>query len=122
MTTSTEGAGMRTRLFAVSAVLVALLAIAANCGAPAAPAPPAAVTFKATSTLDGKTVLPRHLRWVASTTLPASQVATVSFLIDGTVRWVETEPPYVYSNNDGNGHFGYLVTTWLTPGQHRFTV
>jgi hypothetical protein len=112
---------MRTRLLAVAAVLISLPAIAANYSAAVANATPAAATFKATSTLDGKTVLPRHLRWVASTTLPAAQVKEVSFLIDGKVRWIETEPPYVYSGAD-NGHIGYLVTTWLSPGRHRFAV
>lgn len=113
---------MRIRLLAAAAIPISLVAIAVDRGASSVAAAPAAATFKAASTLDGKTVLPRHIRWVASTTLPASQVATVSFLIDGRVHWVETEPPYVYSNNEGNGHFGYLVTTWLTPGEHRFTV
>jgi hypothetical protein len=113
---------MRTRLLAVAATLVSLLAIAANCGASAVAATPAAATFKATSTLDGKTVLPRHIRWIAETTLPASQVVKVSFLIDGKTRWTETAPPYVYSGNQGTGHIGYLVTSWLTPGRHRFTV
>jgi hypothetical protein len=113
---------------AVAAVLLSLVAITAGCGAsgttatPAVTATPAAATFNATSTLDGKTVLPRHLRWVGSSTLPASQVANVSFLIDGKVHWVETAPPYVYSTNQGEGHYGYLVTSWLKPGQHRFTV
>jgi hypothetical protein len=113
---------MRARLLAVSAVLASLVVIAVDRGASSMAATPAAASFTATSTLDGKTVLPRHLRWLGSTTLPASQVAQVSFLIDGKVHWTETAPPYAYSGNQGAGHVGYLVTTWLTPGRHRFTV
>jgi hypothetical protein len=41
----------------------------------------------------------------------------VEFLIDGKVLWAERDAPYTYSD-DG----GYLVTSWLTPGKHRFTV
>ena len=69
------------------------------------------------STLDGKSVLPQRVRWVGKPTLPESEIDEVAFLIDGTVRWVEHEAPYSYSE-DG----GFLVTTWLTPGRHRFTV
>jgi hypothetical protein len=122
MTPSIEGAVMRTRLLAVAAVLVSLVAVVADCGASSATATPTAATFTATSTLDGKTVLPRHIRWIAETTMPASQVAQVSFQIDGKTYWTETAPPYVYSGNQGTKHLGYLVTTWLKPGRHRFTV
>ena len=41
----------------------------------------------------------------------------VEFLIDGKVRWREGRSPYTYAD-DGN----QLVTSWLTPGTHRFTV
>lgn len=41
----------------------------------------------------------------------------MKFLIDGKVRWIEHNPPYSYSD-DG----GYLVTSWLSAGRHRFTV
>jgi hypothetical protein len=54
--------------------------------------------------------------------LPPAQVAEVAFLIDGKVRWIEHDPPYVYDEDDRGQHEGYLVTSWLTAGQHRFTV
>ena len=77
--------------------------------------------FKVTSTLDGKTVLPHRIHWIAAPTLSASKIREVDFLIDGKVRWIEHHSPYVYSDNDGP-HRGYLVTSWLKPGKHRFTV
>ena len=33
-----------------------------------------------------------------------------------TTRWIEQHPPYGYADGDG------LVTTWLSPGTHRFEV
>jgi hypothetical protein len=41
----------------------------------------------------------------------------VDFLIDGKQYWVERHIPYYYGD-DGN----YLVTTFLAPGPHAFTV
>jgi hypothetical protein len=29
--------------------------------------------------------------------------------------------PYNYASDDFHGHLGFLITTWLTPGMHRFT-
>jgi len=49
--------------------------------------------------------------------LPASQISEVDFLIDGRLGWVEHTAPYVYGD-DGN----WLVTTFLMPGEHAFTV
>jgi hypothetical protein len=73
--------------------------------------------FRVASTLDGKTVLPRHIRWHALPTLPARKIRKVDFLIDGKLRWVEHGAPYSYSDDSG-----YLVTSWLTPGRHAFIV
>ena len=73
--------------------------------------------FPLRSTLDGKSVLPHRIRWLGVPALPATKVADVAFLIDGKVRWVEHNPPFTYGY-DGN----YLVTSWLTPSAHRFTV
>ncbi|MBA3364740.1 MAG: hypothetical protein H0U03_02990 [Actinobacteria bacterium] len=74
--------------------------------------------FIVTSTLDGKKVLPHRIRWRAYPKLPSAQIARVVFLIDGKVRWIERSPaPYTYGF-DSN----WLVTTWLSPGSHRFTV
>jgi hypothetical protein len=41
----------------------------------------------------------------------------VAFLVDGKKIWVEHKAPYVFGS-DGNA----LVTSFLTPGKHRFTV
>ena len=73
--------------------------------------------FKVTSTLDGKRVLPHRIHWLGRPNLPASKVAEVRFLIDGKVRWFERNPPYAYG-----GDSNWLVTSWLSPGSHRFTV
>ena len=75
--------------------------------------------FVVTSTLEGKTVLPHRIRWVAHPKLATGNVKEVDFLIDGKLRWIEHVPSYTYSGLDGDG---YLVTSWLTPGRHRFTV
>jgi hypothetical protein len=72
--------------------------------------------LKITTTLDGKKVLPHRIHWVARTSIPGSAVSAVTFLIDGKVRWIEQRAPYTYGD-DGN----WLVTSWLTPGTHRFT-
>jgi hypothetical protein len=69
------------------------------------------------STLDAKTVLPHRIRWIAHPSLARRQVRKVEFLIDGRVRWVERKAPYVYG--DGSN---WLVTSWLTPERHRFSV
>ena len=73
--------------------------------------------FEVSSTLDGKSVLPQRIHWLAFPKLPRSQIAKVDFLIDGKVRWIEYNAPYTYGD-DGN----WLVTSWLTPGMHRFSV
>jgi hypothetical protein len=53
----------------------------------------AAKPFKVASTLDGKTVLPRHLRRLAMPTLASTQIDKVEFRIDGKLRWVEEDAP-----------------------------
>ena len=103
-------------LSAVVATLAATTVFAAgNQQAPqsgyASSAPP---PFTVTSTLDGKRALPHRIRWLASPSAPATRV---EFLIDGKVRWIEQSAPFTYSD-DG----GYLVTSWLSPGRHRFAV
>jgi hypothetical protein len=73
--------------------------------------------FQLRSTLDGVSVLPHRIRWVARPGLPPTSVESVAFSIDGRLRWIEHNPPYSYGF-DGN----YLVTSWLAPGSHSFTV
>jgi hypothetical protein len=83
--------------------------------AAAGSAPPA---FRLTTSLDGLKVLPHRIQWVARTNVPTSTHLKVEFFVDGGVaRWAERDIPYTFSDDDG-----YLVTSWLTPGQHRFTV
>jgi hypothetical protein len=80
-------------------------------------APPTTKPFGLASSLDGRTVLPHRIHWLALPALPASRVREVQFLIDGRRAWVQRKPPYAYAE-DG----GFLVTSWLTPGEHRFSV
>jgi hypothetical protein len=93
---------------------VALAVSAAGLSAAAAVAGVSALSVR--SSLDGKTVVPHRVKWVA-TVQPAATPVKVLFLIDGKVRWVETKAPFVYGD-DGD----WLVTSWLGPGRHRFTV
>jgi hypothetical protein len=97
--------------------LVILIALALTLAPNAAGMAP--LTVK--STLDGKTTLPSRLRWTATTNAPPSAISDVSFLIDGKLRWAEQQPPYVYGGG-AIGREGFLFTSWLTPGEHRFTV
>ena len=75
-----------------------------------------------TSSLDGKTVLPHRIHWIARPNVSQAQVRQVDFLIDGKLAWIEHMPPYNYSEDENGAHLGYLVTSWLTPGRHRFAV
>ena len=100
----------------LSLVLLAGVALLVACLTPAA-ATPSKTSFKLRTSLDGKTVLPHRIRWLGYPLLPRNKVRKVAFLIDGKVRWIEHHPPYSYSD-DG----GYLVTSWLSAGAHRFTV
>jgi hypothetical protein len=79
-------------------------------------------SFKVASTIDGKTVLPHRLRWIARPQIAVAKVDRVDFLVDGKVRWVEHNPPYTFSDDENGAHLGYLVTSWLKPGRHRFAV
>jgi len=103
----------------VTVVATASVALVVSVGAVARPA---AQPFKVTSTLDGKSVLPHRIRWLAVPRLPVEQIKQVDFLIDGKRRWVEHSSPYNYAGDDEHGHLGYLFTSWLAPGRHRFTV
>jgi hypothetical protein len=96
-----------------------LTALALLVGASASAAKPA---FGIRSSLDGKTVLPHRIHWVARPHLPEAQIESVDFLIDGKLVWIEHNPPYVYSEDEDGVHLGYLVTSWLAPGRHRFAV
>jgi hypothetical protein len=99
-------------LVAAAVVLVVPSALGAHRDAP----------FTVTSSLDGKKVLPLRSHWLGYTTLPQAQVDRVEFLIDGKVRWIEHHAPYNYGSDDDGRNLGYLITTWLKPGAHRFVV
>ena len=74
--------------------------------------------FTVTSTLDGKTVLPLRIRWRARPQHVAlAQVKEVDYLIDGRRAWTEHHAPYYYGSDNNR-----LVTTFLKPGLHTFTV
>jgi hypothetical protein len=75
--------------------------------------------FTVSSTLTGTTVLAHRAHWVANPTLDQAKIREVDFLIDGKLHWIEHHRPYIYGGLDGDN---YLVTSWLTPGMHRFTV
>ena len=77
--------------------------------------------FKVSSTLDGRTLLPHRIRWIARTTLPSGAIAEVDFLIDGKLSWIAGDA-YAFGGDEHAKHLGYLVTSWLSPGKHRFTV
>jgi hypothetical protein len=72
--------------------------------------------FTVTSTLDGKTALPVRIQWIA-TPQNAQNVNEVDYFIDGYHAWTEHTAPYYYAS-DGN----WLVTAFLKPGLHTFTV
>jgi hypothetical protein len=92
---------------ALAGLLAASAAVAAN----------HANTFSVRSTLDGKTVLPIRIHWIAQPSIPPSQVSEVDFRIDGRLAWVEHHAPYVYAND-----VNWLVTTFLKPARHTFSV
>jgi hypothetical protein len=73
------------------------------------------------TTIDGKKVLPVRVRWLARPPGKAAGVAEVRFLIDGKLRWTEHAKPFNYGSDDGHGHLGWLVTSFLRAGRHRFT-
>jgi hypothetical protein len=76
---------------------------------------PDQVTVK--SSLDGLTTLPVRLHWQATPVAASAPVTQALFQFDGKDAWLEHNAPYDYGD-DG----GWLVTTFLTPGTHTFTV
>lgn len=109
--TSSSGVGPIGRAAAAGILLVCLV-LAADALAASAPA-----AFTVRSTLTGKKVLPHRVHWYAFPSLPPAQIREVDFFIDNKLSWVEHNAPYDYGFNDN-----YLVTTWLKPGLHQFTV
>jgi hypothetical protein len=99
---------------------IALIAVATAVSATAATGR-ANQRLAVTTSLDGKKVLPQMTRWLAHASVAPADIDSVEFLIDGKLRWVERHSPYNYGSDDENGHLGYLFTSWLKPGTHRFT-
>jgi hypothetical protein len=79
--------------------------------------PPSPTPIVITSTLAGLSSLPLRIHCEAMPSVSAARVSEVDFLIDGRLGWVEHTSPYVYGD-DGN----WLVTSFLVPGAHIFTV
>jgi hypothetical protein len=110
---------MTKHLGILTVILGAAVAVAAASGATRSTTSEGRVTTGLTisSTLDGTTVLPHRIAWQAKASVPSSSVQEVDFLIDGKLRWVKHKAPYFYGS-DGD----WLVTSFLTPGVHRFSV
>jgi hypothetical protein len=78
-------------------------------------------SFTVTSTLDGKTVLPLRIRWIASPHGVPGKIVAVDYSIDGRLAWTEHHAAYYYGGNEGS-YGNWLVTSFLKPGEHTFTV
>jgi len=115
----THGYGHWLRRQAASLGGLALILSIAACSANAAntAGPTNSAKLRVTSTLDGLTALPHRIHWQAFPRPSADVITEVDYLIDGKQLWVEHHVPYFYGD-DGN----YLVTSFLTPGKHIFTV
>lgn len=112
---------MSTR-FAVGLAAVAVVAA----GAGSAGARPDAAPFTIRSSLDGKTVLPHRIQWIAYPSA-AVEAPGVEFLVDGKVVFRNRLEPYAFGADGrdetaGKVRTGFLVTSWLSPGPHRFAV
>ena len=94
-----------------SVLLVACSSTSTPTSAPSSSSP-SQLTVK--STLDGFTTLPERIHWEASA---VGDVSEIDFLIDSRLGWVEKNAPFFYGD-DGN----WLVTSFLAPGVHTFTV
>lgn len=73
-------------------------------------------SFTVTSSLDDKTVLPLRSHWIASPN-DTQSIDHVDFFIDGYHAWTAHQAPWTYGDQ-GN----WLITTFLTPGVHKFVV
>ena len=62
------------------------------------------------SSLEGMSTLPRHVHWVATTSLPAQEVKEVRFLAGPYRVWTDFEPPYTYGP-EGYGPYRPLSIT-----------
>ena len=108
--------------FAGLLVLIGTGAISASV---AVARPTQATAFTIGSSLAGPKVLPHRVRWVG---YPSANVGVrgVDFLIDGKLVMRNRQEPHAFGEvgRDASGAVktGFLVTSWLTPGKHPFTV
>jgi hypothetical protein len=105
------------RLPADRLVVLAALSGAVAVGATGSAIASRTTSFTVSSTLSQKHVLPHRIHWLGKPSLPPSKIREIDFRIDGRQAWVEHHAPYSYGY-DGN----YLVTSWMRPGLHTFTV
>jgi hypothetical protein len=106
----------------VALVILAFTLVASTGATAASSSAQAGAKLTVTSSLDGMTTLPSSIRWTATPKPSSAAISEVDFLIDGKVIWIEHIAPYVFGGDDNGANRGYLVTTWLSPGAHRFTV
>jgi hypothetical protein len=93
--------------------LLATIALLVTVGSSVAAANGSRGRFTVRSTIDGRKMLPHRVHWLAR---PSAPVSNVAFSVDGRTRWIAHEAPYSYAEG------GYLVTSFLKPGLHRFTL
>ena len=117
---------MLKRATTLTALMLVGAGLAVFLGPSSASAEGSAKPFTIRSSLDGKTVLPHRIRWIA---FPSGPVLFpgVEFLIDGKLVFDNRLPPYAFGADGGDEatgkvNTGSLVTSWLSPGKHRFTV
>jgi hypothetical protein len=84
------------------------------------PEPSKKPRLEVTSTLDGLGALPHRILW-RPFPKPRAGIRRLDYFIDGKKDWVEHFVPYNYGPTNGPIH-GYLVTSFLQPGTHTFTV
>ena len=105
--------------------LLVLVGIGAVSASVAVARPTQATAFTIGSSLTGMKVLPHRVRWVG---YPSANVGSrgVDFLIDGKLVMRNRQPSHAFGEvgRDASGSVksGFLVTSWLTPGMHSFTV
>jgi hypothetical protein len=115
---------MTRRVATRAALLLACACFAAASSAMTAAS--SATAFTIGSNLDGRTVLPHRIAWIAHASAPVL-FPGVEFLIDGKVVFDNRLEPYAFGADGrdeaaGTTKTGYLVTSWLAPGKHRFSV
>lgn len=105
----------------VAAIAAAAIAAVPGCGSrgnPPGPAATPASSARVSSSIAEGSELTNPLPWQARVTgVPAGDVVSVRFLIDGKIRHLEREAPYLFA---GRGNL--LLPGTLGPGSHIFVV